>query len=262
VGLGWAHEVEDWDALMREIGASGAPVQEMATNWAERLVRILTHPAVAPMLLSLGFLGLFVELKSPGLGLPGAVGILSISLFFGSHLLIGLAGLEGILLFFAGLALIALEVFVIPGTGIAGFLGVAGVLGGLFLSLVGDLPTTADLAQGAGTLTLALLIVAVGFWFIIRSLPANTRLGRLGIFLTRSTSRATGYASAARREDLLGKEGVAATDLRPSGTGLFDDERIDVVSESEWIEHGTKIRIVASEGYRQVVRAVKVEQSS
>ena len=63
-----------------------------------------------------------------------------------------------------------------------------------------------------------------------------------------------GYLSAERREELVGAEGVAITDLRPSGVGLFGEERVDVVSESSWIEQGTPIRILAAEGYRHLVR--------
>ena len=260
VGLGYAREVEDWDALMRAIGAEGAPVLDMEVNWAERLVRFFTHPVVAPLLLSLGFLGLIIEIQSPGVGLAGGVGLLAMGLFFGSHLLIGLAGLEGILLFVAGLVLIAVEVFVVPGVGVLGFLGAAGVLGGLYLSLIGDLPTTADFARGAGILSTSILVVLIASWYLVRRLPSNRRLGRSGVFLTRDTARATGYASAIRRDELVGVEGVAVTDLRPSGTGLFGEERIDVVSDSEWIARGTPIRIVASEGYRHVVRPVNAAE--
>jgi hypothetical protein len=79
-------------------------------------------------------------------------------------------------------------------------------------------------------------------------------LTTLGIFLGEETSRERGFTSTARREELVGAHGVAVTDLRPAGTGEFGDERVDVVSDSEWIEIGTPIRIVASEGYRHVVR--------
>ena len=96
VQLGYARAVDDWDTLMLSIGATGAPVHETEVNWAERLVRFLTHPVVAPLLLSLGFFGVIIELRAPGLGLPGAVGVLALALFFGSHLLIGLAGLEAV----------------------------------------------------------------------------------------------------------------------------------------------------------------------
>ena len=262
VELGYARATDDWDALMGAIGAQGAPVHEMQVNWAERFVRVVTHPMVSPLLLSLGFVGLLIELKAPGLGLPGAAGLLSLGLFFGSHLVIGLAGLEGLLIFAAGVVLLGIEIFLVPGMGLFGFLGAAGVLTGLFLSLIGDLPTTADLARGAGIISTSILLVLVASWFLIRRLPATRRLGGLGIFLTKVTGRDIGYASAARRLDLVGKEGIAVTDLRPSGTGLFGEERVDVVSESEWIESGSPIRIVASEGYRHVVRLVKAPHVS
>ena len=262
VELGWARAVEDLEALMRAIGAAGAPVQDVDVNWAERIVRFFTHPAVAPMLLSLGFIGLIVEIQSPGLGLAGAVGLLALSLFFGSHLLIGLAGLEGLILFVAGLVLITLEVFLVPGVGVLGFLGAAGVLGGLYMSLLGDLPTAGDFGRGAGILSTSIIIVLIASWYFVKRLPSNRRLGRSGVFLRSETARATGYASAVRRDELVGKEGVAATDLRPSGTGIFGDERIDVVSEAGWVESGTPIHIVASEGYRHVVRPMKVPEPS
>jgi membrane-bound serine protease (ClpP class) len=262
VQLGYARAVDDWDTLMRSIGAPGAPVHEMEVNWAERLVRFLTHPVVAPLLLSLGFLGVIIELRAPGLGLPGAVGVLALALFFGSHLLIGLAGIEAVLLFAAGVVLIGIEVFVVPGVGVVGFLGAGSLLAGLYMSLIGSLPTTADFARGAGILSASILAVLLWSWLILRRLPASGRLWRSGVFLKQQESHATGYTAAALREDLVGKEGIALTDLRPSGTGLFGEERIDVVSESQWVERGSSIRIIASEGYRQVVRLAGAAESS
>ena len=90
------------------------------------------------------------------------------------------------------------------------------------------------------------------------SLPGSSRLAKSGIFLLQRTDRAIGYESAHPRRDLVGVTGRAITDLRPSGTGLFNDERIDVVSESEWITEGTPIKIVSAEGYRHIVRPVGV----
>jgi membrane-bound serine protease (ClpP class) len=205
----------------------------------------------------LGFLGLIIELNAPGVGLPGAVGLGALALFFGSHLLIGLAGLEALLLFVAGIGLLALEVFVVPGVGLLGILGAAGVLAGLYLSLIGQLPTSADFTRAAAILSAAIVVVVAWSWLLFKRLRTSRRLGLKGIFLSEDTGRDMGYESAARRDELVGREGVALTDLRPSGTGQFGDERIDVVSESEWVARGAPIRIVASEGYRHVVRPLK-----
>ncbi|MGB1778720.1 MAG: NfeD family protein, partial [Longimicrobiales bacterium] len=127
VDLGYAEEIADLAALLDQLDASGASVVTAEANWAERVVRFFSNPVVAPFLLSLGFLGLLTEIKTPTFGLAGAAGLLALSLFFGSHLIIGLAGLEDIIIFAVGLALIGVEVFLIPGFGIFGLLGGIGV---------------------------------------------------------------------------------------------------------------------------------------
>jgi len=255
--LGYATRVDHWDALMAALGTEGNEVREQTLNWAERTVRFLTHPVVAPFLLSLGFLGLLVEIKSPGIGLAGGAGVLSLSLFFGSHLIIGLAGMEGLMLFGLGVVLVLVEALILPGLGVFGILGGIAILAGIYMSLLGGIPTTQDYTRAGMVLSMTIGLVVVSSWFLMRRLPANRRLTRLGIFLGEETGRETGYTSSVRRDELLGKEGTAITDLRPAGTGLFDDERVDVVSEQEWIEEGSPIRIVASEGYRHVVRLVR-----
>jgi membrane-bound serine protease (ClpP class) len=252
--IGYATVVEDWDALMADLGLQGREVLEQRVNWAERTVRFLSHPVVAPFLLSLGFLGLLVEIKTPGFGVAGAAGVLSLALFFGSHMIIGLAGAEGVILFGAGVLLLLVEVFLVPGIGIFAILGGVAMLAGVYLSLLGSIPIAADFARASSVLAAALLLIIVSSWALIRHLPQNRRLTRLGIFLGTATDRETGYTSAVRRSDLPGRTGHALTDLRPSGTGLFGDERVDVVADSEWIEAGSPIRIMSSEGYRHVVR--------
>jgi membrane-bound serine protease (ClpP class) len=260
VELGYAREVESWAGLMEALGTVGNEVVDMQVNWAERLVRFLSHPVVSPFLLSLGFLGLLVEIKSPSFGIAGAAGLLSLALFFGSHFIIGLAGAEGLIIFGIGAVLILIEIFVLPGFGVFGALGGIAVLTGVFLSLLGGYPTLPDFSRAGGVLTATMAMVVVSSWFLVRRLPANRRLTNLGIFLGEATGRDTGYTSSIRRDELIGKEGTALTDLRPSGTGLFGDERVDVVSEQAWIEAGSPIRIVASEGYRHVVRLIRVPE--
>lgn len=257
VGLGYATAVDDWAGVMAALELQQLPVEEATVNWAERLVRFLTNPVIAPFLLSLGFLGLIVEIKSPGFGLAGIAGLLSLAMFFGAHLLLGLAGAEDLILVLAGIVLILVEAFVIPGFGIFGILGGAALVGGLVLAQVGAYPTGADFAQAGTVLTVSTILVGVAAWLILRSIPGNWRLKRSGVLLPESTDRNEGYTSADVRLDLEGAEGVALTSLRPAGVGLFRDERMDVVSESEWIEEGTRIRIISAEGYRHIVRAVK-----
>ena len=108
--IGYATEVESWDALLEVLELSGADVVTADANWAELLVRFLTHPLVAPMLLTLGFLGLLVEIKTPAFGMAGVAGAVCLALFFGSHYLVGLAGWEELILLGVGLVLLGIEI--------------------------------------------------------------------------------------------------------------------------------------------------------
>lgn len=253
VKVGYAREVSDWNDLMVQLRAVGAPVTNAKVNWAEGLVRFFTHPLVAPMLLSLGFLGLLIEFKTPAFGMAGVGGVVLLGLFFGSHYLVGLAGWEELMMLFAGLALIGVEMFVLPGFGVAGIAGVLAVLGSVYLSLVTHLSSEADMSQAAGILSAALLVVIIAAWALLRALPRSGRFSKSGMMLADATDRATGYISSPVRDELVGKTGVALTDLRPAGAAQFGDERVDVVSDNVWISAGTPIRIVRSEGYRHVV---------
>lgn len=257
VKVGYAKPIAGWTALMAELRSVGAPVHEARVNWAENLVRFFTHPLVAPLLLSLGFLGLIIELKTPAFGLAGVFGAVCLGLFFGSHYLVGLAGWEEFMLLAAGLALIGAELFVLPGFGIAGVAGSLAVLGSLYLSLVGQFSSEADMSQAAGVLSAAILIVIVGAWALLRALPRSGRFARSGVMLGDATDRTAGYISSPIREELVGATGVTLTDLRPAGAAQFGDERVDVVADSAFIGAGTPVRIVRSEGYRHVVIPTK-----
>ena len=253
VRAGYAESVADWNALMLALHTVGAPVHDSQVNWAEGLVRFFTHPMVAPMLLSLGFLALLIELKTPAFGLAGVFGAICLGLFFGSHYLVGLAGKEELLLLAGGVALIGVEMFVLPGFGVAGLVGLVAVLGSVYLSLVSQLSSEADMSQAAGMLSAAILIVIIGAWALLRTLPRSGRFSKSGVMLGRSTDRPSGYISNPIRDELVGLTGVALTDLRPAGAAQVGDERVDVVADSAYIAAGTAIRIVRSEGYRHVV---------
>ena len=261
VALDYAVEIEDLDALLAALGYSGADVVTSKVNWAEQLVRFFSNPIVAPFLLSLGFLGLLAEIKTPSFGMAGLAGVISLSLYFGSHLIVGLAGLEDMLIFGAGVVLLGVEALVIPGFGLFGVAGIAAVAAGLFMSMLGSLPTASEYTSAGMILTTTVLLVLVSAWALIRTLPKTSRLAKSGIFLLQRTDRAIGYESAEVRDDLMDTVGTAITDLRPSGTALFGDERIDVVSESEWITEGTQVRVISAEGYRHIVRAVSADEA-
>ena len=245
-------EMADEQALLKAIGVPDAQVISTAPNWAEGIVRFLTNPLVAPLLLSLGILGLVFEIKTGAFGLGGLISLASLGLFFGSSFILGLAGWEEILLLGLGLLALAVELFIIPGFGIAGIVGIVAIVGSMVLAMMGAAPTSGDIAQALAVLGASLFITAAVIYAWVRHLPNSGRFR--GLLLQGAVHRSEGFVSAPTRGDLLGVDGVAVTDLRPSGTARVGEERLDVVTEGGFIPAGTKVRIVQSDGYRHVVR--------
>ena len=261
IGAGVADaSVADWTELLALTGLEGAAAVDAQPNWAEGLVRLLTHPLLAPMLLSLGFLGLLVEIKTPTFGLAGGLGVLFLAAFFGARWLVHLAGLEEILLLGAGVFLVALEVLVVPGVGVAGILGSLAILASVTLSMLGSYPTMSEVISALGILAVSLLALGLLAFGVLRHLPHSK--GMAGIFLKRSTSRETGYLSAPDLSGMIGASGTALTDLRPSGTAGFGDDRLDVVTGGPWIEQGTKVVVVRDGVSGLVVRELPTESES
>lgn len=261
ITVGVADEIAaDWTELLALSGNAGATTVEVAPNWAEGLVRVLTHPLLAPMLLSLGFLGLLVEIKTPTFGLAGGLGLLCLSAFFGARWLVHLAGLEEILLLGAGVVLVVLEVLVVPGVGAAGALGSLAILASVTLSMLGSYPTMSEVISALGILAVSLLALGLLAFGVLRHIPHSK--GMSGVFLKRSTSRETGYISAPDMSAMIGASGTALTDLRPSGTAGFGDDRFDVVTEGPWIERGARVVVVRDGVSGLVVRETPAESES
>jgi membrane-bound serine protease (ClpP class) len=247
-------QVADEAALLQAIGLPGAQIITTEPNWAEGIVRFLTNPLVAPLLLSLGILGLVLEIKTGAFGLGGILSLTSLALFFGSSFILGLAGWEEILLLGLGAIALAVEVFVLPGFGVAGVVGSLAIVASMVLAMMGARPSTGDLAQALAVLGASLFITAAVIYAWIRHLPNSGRFS--GLLLRGSVHKSQGFVSAPNRGDLIGLDGVAVTDLRPSGTARVGQEKIDVVTEGEYVPQGSRVQVVQSDGYRHVVRAM------
>lgn len=241
--------------LLAAIGLPGAHVVSLTPNWAELLVRFLTNPLVSPLLLSLGVLGLVFEIKTGAFGIGGLVSLASLGLFFGASFLVGLAGWEEVILLGIGLVAIAVEVFILPGFGAAGILGIVALAAAVILAMIGSSPSAGDVTQALMVLGASLVITIAVAYAWLRHLPNSSRFG--GLFLRGGAHQADGYIAAPPRSDLVGQDGVAVTDLRPAGTAQIGPERVDVVTEGEYVAQGGAVRVVRSEGYRHVVRGLQ-----
>lgn len=252
------HKVADFraetiESLLEQLGLAGAEVRRASPNWAENLVRFLTHPVVSSLLITIGMLGIILEMRTPGFGLPGGLGITTLALFFWGHWLVQLAGWEELLLVGSGLVLLVLEIFVIPGFGLAGVLGIGALLAGLSLSFVGAGATWEFILKAAGRVVFSLLLALAASLALLRFLPRLPFSRRL--ILETELPAGQGYASASERDRTwLGKSGTALSPLRPAGIAEIAGERVDVVSEGEFIDFGASIVVTRVDGNRIVVR--------
>jgi membrane-bound serine protease (ClpP class) len=252
------HKLADFHADNMEraleiLGLPDAEIRRAEETWAESLVRVLTHPVVSSILIAVGMLGIIVEIQSPGFGVPGAFGLTSLALFLWGHWLVRLAGWEEVLLIGIGLILLVVEIFLLPGFGLLGALGIAALLGGLGLSLVGAGATWAVVLYAVGQVIVAVLLAGVLALALLRVVP-RLPFGRK-LILDTALPTAGGYASQPDSDSRWrGARGTAASTLRPAGVAHFDHERVDVVTEGEYIEAGAPIEVVRVEGNRIVVR--------
>ncbi|WP_417899542.1 nodulation protein NfeD [Bacillus haimaensis] len=241
--------VKNLDELLQTLGYEDAEVVNVEVSFAENVARFLTNPIVVSILLSVGSLGLVLELYSPGFGIPGFMGISALLLFFYGHLVAGLAGMETMILFVLGVIFIVLEIFV-PG-GILGVLGLGAVITSFFLA-------TDNIVETGIALLIAMLVTVVAMVVLFTVFGKRIRLFDR-IILRDSTNTEQGYVSNVSRIELVGQEGVTLTPLRPAGTAVIKEERIDVVTEGSFIGSNKRVRIVKAEGPRIVVREIHTE---
>ena len=252
----------DLDAVLAQENLAPATVRTMEVTSAERLARFIA--ALSPFLMMAGLLGLYIEFKTPGFGLPGILGILALALFFWGHHIAGLAGQEEIVIFLIGIGLIMVEVFVLPGFGFAGVLGIMFVMWSLLASMMHRwpgsswVPTLPELNTPVFNLALAIILSGVAAVLLGKVLPKTPLYGHL--VLKQATATGEGYSSAPQdAPSLLGEQGPALTALRPAGAMLIREQRVDVVTRGEFVEEATPLRVVEVHGNRVVVEAASPE---
>jgi membrane-bound serine protease (ClpP class) len=259
-GMGWIAESR---SPIYEDARISSPVEiTIAPSWSEHLADFVTSGIVSTLLLVAGLLGIWIELKTPGFGVAGIVGILAFALLFFGHHLAGLAQAPEILLFALGVVLVIVELVWFPGVAVFAIAGVLCALIGLVMSLQGfALPDTKgapwqiDVLLGSvGRVLVAFVTAGVGLVSFLRFLPKVPLFGRLVL-----QTQLAGTAPAPQPDvpALAGRQGHAITPLRPSGKVEIDGQVLDVVAEGEFVAQGEPVEILRSEGIRIVVGRAK-----
>lgn len=252
------------DSRRRIYGDFGldSPLEEVVgPSWSENLVGFLSQPLVSFLLLVVGILGIWVELKTPGFGVPGVVGILSIALLLFGNYLAGLAEVPEVLLFVAGIGLLAVEILAMPTGGVMAVVGIACLVAGLILSFQdfvlpdpSGAPWQVDIFMNSvGRVAGAVVGAALGLLALLRFLPKVPVLGRVVL-----QDQITEVAPAPEEgTDLVGRQGHAVTPLRPGGKVEIDGRVIDVISEGEFVAAGEPVEVLRIDGMRTLVRKMK-----
>ena len=246
---------ETLEKLIRTLGMAGAPRKDIKPHPSESAARYIE--IFSFLFLAGGLLGLYIEFKTPGFGLPGIAGIILLAIWFWGYHVAGLAGMGEIILFVIGVSLLMTEVFLIPGFGIIGVAGLACIFAALLMAMVehypgeGWLPPAAQLQGAITELGATLAGVVLAALLLARWLPKTTFYRSL--VLTTEEKAAQGYQPGPLEKTLTGLRGVAASQLRPAGIGDFGGKRMDVVSRGDFIEKGKPIVIVETGANRILV---------
>ncbi|MDP8234610.1 MAG: NfeD family protein [Candidatus Saelkia tenebricola] len=241
---------QDRETMLAYLEKEGAKLIEKSPTWSENIVRLITHPVASSLLLGIGFWAIILALRIPGLGLPEIVGVSFILLFFWGHKLAGLAQWLDLFLIMIGVILIFIEIFVLPGFGITGGLGITCLLGGIILIMVRHpiYPPIQELNNAGKILFSSFIITAILFLMSFKFLSKSKAWKNI-VLEHRSEAKL-------EPQEVTEDSGVAISDLHPAGKAQFGNKIYDVQTDGEYIDSGKKIKIISHFG-----NIIKVRQS-
>jgi membrane-bound serine protease (ClpP class) len=234
-----------FDDALKAVHVSGTPVH-VGYTWAEQLARIATSPEISAILLSLGVLGLLIEMQTLH-GIAGTIGIAALALFFAAHVYAGFSNGLVVGLAVLGLILILLELHVVPGHGFAGTLGLVVLLTSVVLAF-----GVAFFAVAMESIGMAILLTILLFWIATKIFPESAFLKRI----TLTAAQGPDYVASSDFRQLLGRTGIAESFLRPAGVAAIDGKRVTVLTEGNFVPAGTPVRVTRVEGARIFVEPI------
>jgi membrane-bound serine protease (ClpP class) len=262
LGIGVYQSVEE--LLDERWGKGNYHLQKMEINWAEKTGLWLN--GIAPILLGLGMVSLFIEFKTPGFGIFGVAGLILLLVFFGSKYVAGLAGQEELLVFLLGLCLVVVEVFLVPGFLVPGILGMLMMIGSIFWAMVDVWPNSdfvwspESFRDPAVEFMQAIALALVVCFVLVRILPKTPFWNWMVLSETVGGPRGSGglESESTRYSDVAsGSRGLTVSELYPTGHVIIDDVRFEARSKLGKIQRGEKIRVVEKNGLELIVERVE-----
>jgi len=226
----------------------------------EKIISVVLNPIISSILILVIIAGIYFEMQTPGLGFAGLAALVALILYLVPYYLNGLAANWEIIAFFLGIGLIAVEIFVLPGFGVAGIAGIVLTIGSLFLIMVNN--DAFDFEFVPMNDLLYALAAAIGGTVggMILLLVGGSKLPETRFFkhiaLTDTQNRSAGYVSFQYKESLVGKRGTAETVLRPSGKVMINGQMYDAYTRGDYIEKGQTVEVISDEGPSLKVKIV------
>jgi membrane-bound serine protease (ClpP class) len=244
-------EASTLDGALQYAGIKGDQVR-VSYSWGETLARIATSPEISGILLSLGVLGLLIEMQTLH-GIAGSIGVAALALFFGTHVYAGFSNGLVVGLAMLGLLLILFELHVFPGHGISGVLGTAALLAAVVLSF-----GIAFIFVAFQSISIAIVLTAATFYVSTRIFPENAFLRRITLTATQGPE----YVTSSDFRMYVGHTGFATSFLRPAGVATIDGRRLDVLTEGDFVHAGSAVRVTRVEGARIFVQSIPTDAPS
>lgn len=247
------------EVITKHIGYESYQIKEYTPSWIDDWKGYFMSPVLQAILIIFIIGGVYFEMQSPGLGFPSVIAILAAVLYFLPLYIEGLASNWEIILFIIGLILVGFEIFVIPGFGVAGIGGGILVFAGLVLALLGNVDFNFDgVSQQEFGRAILTVLLGVGFGFM-GMLWLSSRIGQKGILQRMAlVTNLDETIASPELTTIIGKKGIAATILRPSGRVNIEGELYDAVSESGYIDKGKTIIVIRVEQAQVYVEEVRL----
>ncbi len=245
-------QVSNLDEIMKRSGVEDYELDEFEIGTAEKIIAFFLNPFVSGILVLVIIGGLYFELQTPGVGFPILASVVALVLYLTPYYLNGLAENWEIIVFLVGIVLIALEVFVIPGFGVPGILGIICTVGSLILMMVNNDAfdfsfVELDEILFASAAVISGLVGAVVVMFVGGASLANSKVFQR-IALSETMEKTAGYTSNFKKESFIGKTGVAYTVLRPSGKVMIDGDIYDAHTRGNYIDKDVEVEVINEEG--------------
>jgi membrane-bound serine protease (ClpP class) len=270
VAYGLANAIaSNLEQLAAELGLATTPERLEISGW-EKFAMWLNSPLVRGILFVIVLLGAYIEFQSPGLIVPGVTALVALAIFLGAPYAAGLANIWTIVVLVIGLALLGIEIFVIPGFGVAGVLGVLLILAAFIGSFVPAEPGTPPFSwprldstwtaikTGMLVMSSSILIGVIGIVLLARYLP-STPFGRQLVLANPEDLEALAISDPHPDIALVGDIGIVTGALRPGGQARFGQEIVDVQSQGEYVDAGRRVQVIRHEGPKVVVRPLPDE---